>query len=498
MPRDFANLSKRQQKRIIIKDFETARSSCVNDSVSVGKSQIASEEQNNLAPENTTICTECILPNEKSLEESDHGSQNDNLYGTTTNYSNSRSGIDFFSDELRKCFLGHNLSHSCVNDLLRVLRTFGHPDLPSDARTFLRTPRSADSNIVNLGGGQYLHFGLANNIRKFILKYTVQCDLGYLLKLNVAVDGLPLAKSSGSQFWPIMGDIVIQNIYTTPFIVGCFHGYSKPADSGEFLSAFVNEFRHLEQTGFELNGKHFNVQLNCFIADTPARAFILNIKGHSGYFGCSKCVCEGDYVEGRVVLLENSSSLRTNKSFRLKQQPEHHHGPSILETLNIDMVQQFPLDYMHLVLLGVTKRILCLWLRGNKSVRLTKVQIDNLDEAFLLTKGYIISDFSRKPRSIQHIDRWKATEFRLFLLYVGPVILDGVLSRKMYCHFLTLSVAIRILCSHTKLHYDYAQELLIYFVKKFSYFFGEENMSFNVPNLIHLTNDAKYRFTRFI
>lgn len=76
------------------------------------------------------------------------------------------------------------------------------------------------------------------------------------------------------------------------------------------------------QTGLEIFGKHFKVQLNCFIADSPARAFILNIKSHSGYFGCSKCVCEGDYIEGRVVFLESNSTLRTNSSFRLKQQPD--------------------------------------------------------------------------------------------------------------------------------------------------------------------------------
>lgn len=52
-----------------------------------------------------------------------------------------------------------------------------------------------------------------------------------------------------------------------------------------------------------------------------------------------------------------------------KIQPEHHKGTSILESLNIDMVKQVPLDYMHLVLLGVTKRVLSLWLRGSQDIR---------------------------------------------------------------------------------------------------------------------------------
>lgn len=191
-------------------------------------------------------------------------------------------------------------------------------------------------------------------------------------------------------------------------------------------------------------------------------------------FGCSKCMCEGDYVDGRVVFLESTCALRTNDPFRTKQQPEHHHAPSVLENLSIDMVKQFPLDYMHSVLLGVTKRILSLWHRGNKHIELTKVQMEKFDELFLSTKGYIISEFSRKPRSILCIDRWKATEFRLFLLYLGPIILKDILSKKAYNHFLAISVAVRILCSKTQTNYPYAQDLLEYFVKKFGFFLGKK------------------------
>lgn len=69
MPRDFANLSKRQQKRII----NRATFLCLNDAVSdiVGKPQIASEEQISRASENTTN-TESMLINKECLEEPDH------------------------------------------------------------------------------------------------------------------------------------------------------------------------------------------------------------------------------------------------------------------------------------------------------------------------------------------------------------------------------------------------------------------------------------------
>lgn len=45
------------------------------------------------------------------------------------------------------------------------------------------------------------------------------------------------------------------------------------------------------------------------------------------------------------------SELRTDKSFRERQFPDHHTGVSCLEELDIDMIEQFPLDNLHLVYL---------------------------------------------------------------------------------------------------------------------------------------------------
>lgn len=49
--------------------------------------------------------------------------------------------------------------------------------------------------------------------------------------------------------------------------------------------------------------------------------------------------------------------------------------------------------------------------------------------------------------NLDDIDRWKATEFREFLLYTGPVVLRSVVSEEFYGHFLILHVAMSILAS---------------------------------------------------
>lgn len=144
-----------------------------------------------------------------------------------------------FSDALRKCFLQHNVSRSFVQDVLEVLRTLGGlTELPTDWRTFFKTPQTGSMNIVKLGEGDYLHFGIEPNIKNVVDKYGIKENE---LKLNVGVYGLSLTKSSGNQFWLIVGDIVSDISYTSPFVIGCFHSSTKPDNSNQFLSAFEND-----------------------------------------------------------------------------------------------------------------------------------------------------------------------------------------------------------------------------------------------------------------
>jgi len=89
---------------------------------------------------------------------------------------------------------------------------------------------------------------------------------------------------------------------------------------------------------------------------------------------------------------------------------------------------------MHLVCLGVVRRLIKFWLCGpvhrdaSVASRLPAGSVQMLSRKLVKLASFIPCVFARKPRSMSDVDRWKATEFRQFFLYTGPIVLPGTLS----------------------------------------------------------------------
>lgn len=118
-------------------------------------------------------------------------------------------------DDLRKWATTNRETHRSVNQLLSILRKQEHL-LPMDARTLLATTQ--DKTSVAKCGGQYKYFGLEKGICPF-LSQTENNEV----HLNVNIDGIPLFKSTGIQFWPILAKFG----HFDPFIVAIFCGQQK-------------------------------------------------------------------------------------------------------------------------------------------------------------------------------------------------------------------------------------------------------------------------------
>lgn len=378
-----------------------------------------------------------------------------------TTYSNTKKQNNTLQQRLHIWATEYNVTQTSLTALSNILREEGHNELPSDARTILGTPKN--TVFRECGAGHYFYYGLEKALREKLENYK---NINNVIEININIDGLPLSKSSQSQLWPILGQIYNIEFITEPFLIGAYHGYKKPTDASNLLLEFCNEYRILQKRGFFFKDKNYYVKIRAVICDAPAKSFVTGTKGHNAYFGCGKCCCEGDYYNHKIVFLDENARLRTDNDFRNRKNEEHHVSVSPFEDLSIDMIHTFPLDYMHLICLGVMKKMLHLWIKGNHISRLRAADIEALSIDLITLRKFIPIEFSRHPRGLNELDRWKATELRMFLLYLGPIILHKYLKEDYYKHFCTLHTAIRILC-HTKdclRNNTYAHELLIYFV----------------------------------
>lgn len=91
-----------------------------------------------------------------------------------------------------------------VTSLLHIVHDF-MPFLPLDSRTLLKTLRNVITKEVH--PGKYYHFGILNGLQSHLdaLRLT---NLPEELKIFGSLDGLPLAKSTSHQFWPIQAYLV--------------------------------------------------------------------------------------------------------------------------------------------------------------------------------------------------------------------------------------------------------------------------------------------------
>jgi len=93
-------------------------------------------------------------------------------------------------------------------------------------------------------------------------------------------------------------------------VIEIYYGTGKP-DNINDLRAFIDEAITLIRNGYWVDDQIIKITISAFICDLPAKAFLLNVKSHTGYNSCTKCTIEGDYIKNRTCfLLSRNASLR--------------------------------------------------------------------------------------------------------------------------------------------------------------------------------------------
>lgn len=431
------------------------------------------QEQRIAAGEINALETDSALPNiaEEVNASSSVTNENSGLY---TLFSGKN-----FKEDVKKWAILTRTPHSKISPLLVMLRLY-NLDVPLDPRSLLRTPRNTE--IKKCQYGEYMHFGLPESLQN-ILKKNAHIGIPGNLNLGIGIDDVPTYK--GVSITLILGCLDEIN---EVFIIGIYKADKledkQKEDPDAYLKDFVEDMSMLEVFGLDCDQQKYNIEFSKLVADAVAKSKVLKQTGHTGYLSCTKCWVYGAFKNRRIFYKETNC-------LRKRDAEQKASSTSILKNVTgFQFVTKVPLDYMHLVCLGVVRTILTL-LTSGKNLGLGSAVIKRISNRLQIFREYTPAEFVRKPDSLSFLGNWKATQLRQFLLYVGYAAMIDIIPSNILQMFSKLSIAIRILCTTKENLYNIAHTLLIEFLNEFEDIFGEEYLSHNFHGLSHIRDDVR-------
>lgn len=332
-------------------------------------------------------------------------------------------------------------------------------------------------------------------------------------------DGVNLYSSSKVELWPIF--LAVNELSPSKrfareniLLVGIWQGKGKPPFKALFKN-FCAEMNPLYEDGININitGELLNVKLAvvCGIFDLPAKAEVLNMSYFNGAYSCVKCEDPGMTVKqgkgtarsfpcrlqgDRYPYRSHETVLNNMETGNEKNRSKGFKGMSgLVDLKGYDLVLSTVPDYMHGILLGVTKTLLSKWFspsHSNKDFFIGK-HIKNISERMKNIKPP--DKIERLPRDLEkHYCHFKATELQSWLLYYSYPCLKGFLKEEYLENLVCLSEGIHILLQNniSKRQLRKAMDLLEQFYCSFYQLYGEGSCGLNVHNTgLHLAEYVK-------
>lgn len=326
-------------------------------------------------------------------------------------------------------------------------------------------------------------------------------------------DGIPLYKSSKVKLWPIflaINEIPLSQRFSRDNMVlaGIWQGKGNPPFL-HFLNAFGNEMCELYFQGLPVTcGEDEGivpVKVGIFlgVVDLQAKGYVLNMTMHNGEFGCSTCEEPGkSVVQGKGHARNYPYRERKKrKPFRQSDDIKFNIAPNATEKDRLkgicgitglyampwfDTVLGIVPEYMHGVLMGVTKTLLSKWFSPSncKKTFFIGKHIKSISKRL---KAINPPDYiERLPRNLEkNYAHLKATELQSWLLYYALPCVNGYLPSMYLKHFACLSEGIHLLLGDciTEADLNRAEELLDTFYKDFSGLYGAGSCGLNVHNI---------------
>lgn len=434
--------------------------------------------------------------------------------------------------ECNTCRSKYKLSTNSPNDFMSV-------DIKYQLQLILSDPNIQTSLLKNLENRNEKAAEVMSDIYDSELYKKITHVWPTILTLYMNVDGAAAFNSSSRSFVPqqlyinelppklrfkhiILGGVYVANKEPKPQLMNLYNG------------DLCNQISELTENGINIlhhmSGKliNFKFTLCCVCVDTVARPICQNRIQFNGYFGCSWCYAHGKYA-GRAMrypLTESDSGIRTHEKYvndateaervnSEKQQanvrktktqklskpipkrpPININGvKGSVPFINIlplfDCLWGFPIDFLHGVLLGVTRQLWTRWTTPNTQYYLTNKDRKKIDER--LTSIKPTHEIHRFTRSTTQCAKWKASEWGYWILFWSSICLKGILDIECFESYLLFVRSIHTLLQKNisaedlqRCEYD-----LMKFVGECEIFYEETFMTFNVHSLLHLCKSVE-------
>ena len=285
----------------------------------------------------------------------------------------------------------------------------------------------------------------------------------FFVSLMIHTDGVPLYKSKNLNAWPILGAVLelppfARTRADNVLLLAVWIGKKKP-DFKKIFEKLDGQFSYLKNIGIETHWRNrIKVLFPMLMGDMPALSSMVQFVEPNAFYSCMFCNTKGTYSrQGHCVTypIDNDADLRTSESFRKhselaeamqpridRERTIGHKGLSAFtKLLDVPLPHSVVIDGMHTIFLCHSKKLLI-----HLQSFISKENLDRISSK-LRSMNYI-HDILRRPRSFLNVHKWKASEVRVFILYIALPVLAEFLPEEEGGDLAMYVVILRLLHDH--------------------------------------------------
>ena len=247
-----------------------------------------------------------------------------------------------------------------------------------------------------------------------------------------------------------------------------------------------------------------HVEIRRVVADAPKRASLQGLKQHSATYSCPYCKARKtgkSYPASTMGAEERTDEDLRRLANEVADRPPRTEGEEayfagvkglspLRAVRHLDLVEHVPAEMMHLICLGVVRKMISMSVRGGgfrqADVECRQVSDDFLNSILLKTKS--LTRFSRRTRPLDPAN-YKAEEYRNLALVYWPAVMRWLPRESVEVWLLTVYL-FRATCldndMYSKMDTERLQAAVRQWYRSFESAFGVRNCSYNVHVFSHL------------